>query len=265
MGTLRAVFILCVIGLVTPFGMLAQAILLGVGSPAAKRLPVLYHRFVCWMVGVRIRVHGQLAETRPLLIVANHCSWLDIPVLSTVTPLSFIAKREVAGWPVVGWLAKLQRTIFVDRERRSRTGEAKREIAERLAAGDVMVLFPEGTSSDGNRVLPFRSALIGAVHDAPNDNDSPMPLLVQPLALTYVRLNGLPMGRQHRPVVAWHGDLDMGPHVWHLLSAGTIDVEIALGDPISLATTRERKAVAACAETAVRSMATALISGQMTA
>lgn len=264
MGTLRAIAILLTLGVATPVGMLLQALFLAIGSPAAKSLPVRYHRFVCRLLGVRVICHGRLSEKRPLLVVANHCSWLDIPVLSTIGPVSFVAKHEVSRWPVVGWLAKLQRTIFVDRERRSRTAHVKREIAERLAAGDVMVLFAEGTSSDGNQVLPFRSALIGAVHES-SDGDRPPALLVQPVAVIYVRLNGIPMGRQHRPMVAWHGDLDMGPHVWRLLTAGTVDVEIAFGEPIALNTARERKAVAASAEAEVREMALTLLNGRVPA
>ena len=97
-----------------------------------------------------------------MLIVANHTGWLDIVIFSAVMPLSFVAKSEVDGWPFFGTLARLQRTVFVERARRSQTGEARDAIRERLLAGDTLVLFPEGTSSDGNEVLPFKSALLGA-------------------------------------------------------------------------------------------------------
>jgi lyso-ornithine lipid O-acyltransferase len=262
LGALRAILILLMLALVTPAGMLLQAVLLRVSRRGAAWLPVMYHRFVCRLLGVRIDIRGQLAAGRPLLITANHSSWLDIPVFSAVAPLSFIAKREVAGWPVVGWLARLQRTIFVDRERRSRTGEVNRTIASRLAEGDVMVLFAEGTSSDGNRVLPFRSALIGAVHDVPDRSEDAPALLVQPVAIAYLQLNGLPMGRQHRPLVAWHGDVELAPHVWRLLTAGTIDVVVAFGEPIALGSARQRKEVATRAEQQVRAMLQALVSGR---
>jgi hypothetical protein len=139
------------------------------------------------------------------------------------------------------------------------------KLAVLLLPGIGTYMLTEGTSSDGNRVLPFRSALIGAVHETPEAGTGRPPLLVQPLALTYLRLNGLPMGRQHRPVVAWHGDLDMGPHVWRLLTSGTIDAEIAFGEPIPLPAARERKSVAKRAEAAVRAKAQLLMSGRATA
>lgn len=263
MGNVRAVAILATLALATPPAMLLQAILLAVGAPASRRFPVVFHRFVCRVLGVRIAVHGRLSDERPLLVAANHASWLDIPVLGALAPMSFIAKREVGTWPLIGWLARLQRSIFVDRDRRSRTGDVNREIAARLSAGDTMVLFAEGTSGDGNRVLPFRTALLGAVHQmAPKEDGAPPHLMVQPLAVAYVRLNGLPMGRQHRPVVAWHGSVSLGPHLWRFLKAGQVDVEIAVGAPIALDRAAERKAVAAAAERQVRAMVQTRLTGR---
>ncbi|MEJ8572722.1 lysophospholipid acyltransferase family protein [Microbaculum marinum] len=271
MGTLRAVFILLVIGVVTPPLMVLQMIFLATGASAARTLPVWWHRFVCRMLGVRLTVEGKMSPARPLLIAANHVSWLDINVLASIAPLSFIAKSEVATWPVFGWLAKLQRSVFVDRSRRTRTRHVNNAIAGRLAAGDVMVLFAEGTSSDGNRVLPFRSALLGAAHElARLEDDDGKPagrecsaaIHVQPVALIYTRLNGLPMGRQHRPIVAWHGDIDLGPHLWRLLQAGSIDVTVAFGEPIALVDSAGRKSVAVAAERSVRGMAQKTLAGR---
>lgn len=262
MGSLRALYILLVLTVVTPPMMLAQLVLLAVRSRQAAWLPVRYHRLVCALLGVRVTLHGSLSDARPLLLAVNHVSWLDICVLGSVAPLSFIAKSEVAGWPVFGWLAKLQRSVFVDRNRRSRTAHVNREIAGRLADGDVMVLFAEGTSSDGNRVLPFRSTLLGAVHERAGGNGGEPTLNVQPVALVYTRLCGLPMGFQHRPVVAWHGDIELAPHLWRLLKSGTIDVTLAFAEPIRLAAAADRKKVAGAAEHAVRQRATVLLAGR---
>jgi lyso-ornithine lipid O-acyltransferase len=265
MGTLRALFIVCVLTVVTLPLMLAQLLLLAVGSGAAASLPVFYHRLVCRLVGVRVVLDGRLSQVRPLLIASNHVSWLDISVLASIAPLSFIAKSEVASWPVFGWLAKLQRSVFVDRNRRANTRQVNAQIAGRLRSGDVMVLFAEGTSSDGNRVLPFRSALLGAAHELACDGDDAPVIHVQPVALVYTRLNGLPMGHQHRPVVAWHGDLELAPHLWRLLKAGSIDVTIAFGQPIPLTCAADRKSVAGTAELRVRDMASALLAGRLDA
>jgi lyso-ornithine lipid O-acyltransferase len=161
---------------------------------------------------------------------------------------------------VVKTLARLQRTIFVDRERRSATGGTRAEIAERLSAGDVMVLFAEGTSNDGNRVLPFKTALFGAVPMGREGDERP--LLVQPVSIAYTAVNGLPMGLSHRPLVAWHGDKDLAPHVMQLLRTGPVDATVIFGEPIALAEGRARKEVAWLAEQRVRAAAIGALNGR---
>ena len=202
MEKLRVIFIVAAIGLVTPPLMLLQVVFLALKLPLAKWLPVAYHRFVCRVMGVRITVQGAPSRMRPLLLASNHISWLDIPVISAVAPVSFIAKSEVAGWPVIGWLAKLQRSVFVARERRSQTGVITRHIADRLGRGDAMLLFPEGTTSDGNRIRTFRSALVGAAEALVADGGDGAAIHIQPMALAYTRINGLPLGRPERPHIA---------------------------------------------------------------
>src|SRR6185437_10729059 len=95
-----------------------QLLLVKTGSRYARSFPHWYHRQVCKLIGIRLNVEGKIAEEQGVLIISNHVSWLDITVLSAVAPVSFVAKREVASWPFVSWLAKLQRSVFVDRNRR---------------------------------------------------------------------------------------------------------------------------------------------------
>jgi 1-acyl-sn-glycerol-3-phosphate acyltransferase len=173
-------------------------------------------------------------------------------------PMVFVAKREVGEWPVFGLLARLQRTVFVDRERRHKTGAVNAEIAARLADGDPVVLFGEGTSSDGNRVLAFRSALLGAARDAVAAAGPGGRVLVQPVAIAYTRLHGLPFGRQHRPRVAWYGAMSLGPHLLDVCRQGAIDAVIAWGEPIAYAAGDDRKAIARRLEAEVRRMAAAV-------
>ena len=222
--------------------------------PIQRSIPYLYHRILRALIGVRVREIGRRSTDFPLLILANHASWLDIVVITALTPAVFVAKKEVAGWPIFGWLAKLQRTVFIDRERRHRTGAATQEIAERLNGGDAVVLFAEGTSSDGNRVLPFRSALIGAVHHAIGSSTHHDRVTVQPLSLAYVNLNGLPLGHAFRSRVAWYGDADLVPHLLGVCAAGAVDVVVSWGEPISYDMSADRKDIARVAEQAVRTM-----------
>lgn len=214
---------------------------LAIGGRAAGMVPIAWHRTVLFLLGVRVIVTGRPASERPLLLLANHMSWLDISVLGSIMPLSFVAKSEVADWPIFGWLAKLQRSVFIDRQRRHSTGATADLVAERLSRGDVIVLFAEGTSSDGNRVLPFRSALIGAAQKVLVSTGSAN---VQPVAIAYVRMLGLPIGRQHRPEVAWYGGADLFPHLKRLMARGGIDVHVVFGPAQRLPAGADRKTLA---------------------
>ncbi len=249
MSVIRGTILTAVLGLTTAPLMLVQAALLRLSSPMARTLPWHYHRFLCRLLDIRIHVEGDIPATGPVLIAANHTSWLDIPVLSAIMPLSFIAKSNVAGWPVFGTLARLQRTVFIDRRRRSRTLEQKNEIANRLGQSDILVLFAEGTSNDGNRVLPFLSALFAAADEAAARDPR---VQVLPLSLAYTRLWGMPMDRLTRPEYAWYGDMDLLPHIWTVLKRGPIDVTIRLHRPVSPAVAGGRKRLAALCEAKVR-------------
>jgi lyso-ornithine lipid O-acyltransferase len=253
---IRVIFVILTIVLVTLVLLPFQLIGIAFRLPLQRGVPYLYHRILCALIGVRIREVGKRSTDFPLLILANHASWLDIVVITALTPAVFVAKKEVAGWPIFGWLAKLQRTVFIDRQRRHRTGAATQEIAERLIGGDAVVLFAEGTSSDGNRILPFRSALIGAVHHAIGSSTHHDRVTVQPLSLAYVNLNGLPLGRAFRSRVAWYGDADLIPHLVGVCSAGAVDVTVSWGEPVSYDMSADRKDIARVAEQAVRRMTT---------
>lgn len=228
-----------------------QALAIRFGWRLAGRLPVLFHRSFLRLFGVRIEVHGALDQGSPVLVLANHVSWLDISVLGSLAPLSFVAKSEVARWPVVGLFARMQRTVFIDRARRTHTAAVNKAVAGRLGQGDVVVLFPEGTTSDGNRVLPFRSSLVGAARTAVAELGT-MSVRLQPLAITYVRRNGLPITRRDRPEIAWYGDMDLAPHLAAFLRAGPVDARIAWGAPILFGPDSHRKEATAEAEAAVR-------------
>ncbi len=223
-------------------------------SRLQRIVPNLFHRAACAVIGIRITQIGERTRESPALILSNHASWLDIIVLGAIAPVVFVAKSEVADWPLFGQLAKLQRTVFVERERRHKTGDAARAMGDRLLGGDAVVLFPEGTSSDGIRILPFRSALIGSVHHAIGDSTHHDRVTVQPVSLAYVRYGGVPVGRALRDKVAWYGDVDLIPHLLGVFSSGAVDVTVSWGEPIGYGMTANRKEIARDAENAVRRM-----------
>ncbi|HUJ02249.1 MAG TPA: lysophospholipid acyltransferase family protein, partial [Rhizomicrobium sp.] len=226
----------------------------------SRAIPHRYSRLLCRLFGIRIKVIGKPVADRGVLMVSNHCSWLDPVVLSAVSPASFVAKSEVKTWPLFSTLAKLHRTVFVDRARRSRIGDTRDEIRERLEAGDALVLFPEGTSSDGNRVLPFRSALMGAAETELGKTGRHVP--VQPVSVAYVGVHGIPMGRENRPLYAWYGDMELAPHLWEAFVTGPVDAVVEFHAPITVDTVGGRKALAARAEAIVRAGVMRALAGE---
>jgi 1-acyl-sn-glycerol-3-phosphate acyltransferase len=250
---LRVLVALAVIGLalITLPALPVQWLAVRSKARLARRLPVWWHRRALAALDVRVTSVGRPSPARPLLVTANHVSWLDIPVIASLQPVSFVAKSEVAGWPVFGLFARLQRCIFVDRSRRTATGRAAGEIADRLAAGDCIVLFPEGTSSSGDVVLPFRSALIGATRAAIEESGGSR-VMVQPLTVVYTRIGGMPIGRIDRPRVGWYGDMELLAHLWGVATAGGVDATVVWGDPVEVDETTDRKRLARSLEEVVR-------------
>ncbi len=236
-----------------------QAVLLAAGTRARHAFPRFYHRIVLQLIGLRLEVRGRPCGRHPCLYVCNHTSYLDIEILGALISGSFVAKTEVAGWPFFGLLAKLQRTVFVDR-RRSRVGSHMDAIVERLDAGEQLILFPEATTGDGNRILPFKSALFASAQHQVRGRD----VTVQPVSVAYTRFSNLPMDRDTRPFYAWYGDMDLLPHMWEMVTAGVITVVVEF-HPVTTITAAggNRRALARHCEAVVREGHSLALSGRL--
>ena len=256
----RALFVAIIFFTMTPLLIAAQWLLVKLSLPGWGVIAVNYYRALCAVLRIRVRVVGEPVRDRAVLFVSNHVSWADILAIGSITPIAYVSKSEIAKWPMVGTAAKSQRTVFVDRSRRHQTGDAIAEIVQRLAGGTSVVLFAEGTSSDGNRVLPFRSALVGAVKEASARAESG--ILIQPMSICYTGLNGIPMGRQHRPTVAWYGDLDFMPHIKAFIARGAVDAVVSYGEPVAADGTADRKAMTRSLEGAVRKITSDTLRGR---
>jgi 1-acyl-sn-glycerol-3-phosphate acyltransferase len=220
---------------------LSLRVLAGRAPPALVRS---WHRGCCAIAGLRVRVRGTPATWGPILFVANHVSYLDIVVLGSLVDAGFVAKAEVARWPLIGQIARIGRTIFVDR-RTSRSAGQRDRIAERLAAGDSLILFAEGTSSNGGRVLPFKSALFAAAEPGRHG----AAIRVQPVTVAYARLRcGLPLDYALRPLYAWYGEMDLAPHLWAVLGLPGAVIEVRFHAPVAASDFGSRKALAQHAE-----------------
>jgi 1-acyl-sn-glycerol-3-phosphate acyltransferase len=194
------------------------------------------------IMGVRPRVSGA-PMARGGVVLANHASWADILALRAAAHVTFVSKAEVRGWAGVGWLAAVAGTVFIDR-RRSATKAQGDALLARLAAGDLLCLFPEGTSSDGLRVLPFKSALLSALyHETVCDV-----VWVQPVTLNWIAPRGQPAA-----FFGWWGTMGFEAHIWTVLcrSRGAA-VEVLFHEPRPAQSFPDRKTLARHAEDSVR-------------
>jgi lyso-ornithine lipid O-acyltransferase len=226
------------------------------GSRMGEGLPVLFNRALCAALGVSVRVHGAAASKRPQLVVSNHVSWMDIPILASVRPTEFLAKKEVGAGPIVRALLALQGVALVDRSRRTGIPAVNADIARRMREGAVVILFAEATTGDANRLLRFRSSHFEAIRQTLGA-DCASHAIVQPIFIAYSRRAGLPLGRPERPGVAWYGDMTFLDHFWRVLAAGRIECDIYWGAPIPFFRDSDRKDVARRTEGAVRALARA--------
>ncbi len=239
-GALAAVWTACAV--------LIQSALILLPGTSKMAFSRFYWNVVCRLIGLNVRMIGAVAQRtedgRPVVFVSNHSSWLDVLVLGSRLPACFIAKEEVGGWPIIRTIARLGRTLYV-RRTRSSTGRERDDMVARLAGGDNLILFPEGTTSDGSRVLPFRSAFL-SVAELPVTATGHTPI-IQPVSIVYDRLAGLPTGRAARPLFAWYGDMDIGSHFWRLAQHKGLRASILLHQPLDPEHFASRKELAAAA------------------
>ena len=224
-------------------------------------IPRGFHILGAIFLGLKVTVIGKPVQGRPVLIVSNHISWTDIIAVGSSADVTFVAKKEIEKWFFVNFMAGLQRTLFVDRTRRTDAKRTTTEMAKRMADGGAVLLFAEGQSDIGTHVLPFRSALVGAAQQAMLEAGAGE-VLIQPLTISYTRLQGLPVSRNERSLIAWIKSKSVKQNIREILTGGVKEVTLAFGKPMPLAQGADRKAVTKAAETEVRRMLVALNRGQ---
>ena len=223
-------------------------------------IPRKFHWFGCTFLGMHVNVIGTPSTKRATLLVSNHISWTDIIAVGSKADVTFVAKSEVRDWFFVGFMGSLQRTLYVDRKKRSDAHRASKEMGKRMASGGAVLLFAEGQSDLGTHVLPFRSALIGAAQHAMQEAGAGE-VMIQPLTIAYTKLQGLPVGRTDRSFIAWIKSKSTKQNFTEILTGGTREVTLAFGTPRVLGAGADRKVVAREMETEVRRMLVALNRG----
>jgi lyso-ornithine lipid O-acyltransferase len=218
------------------------------GSAIQHWIQNFFCRTMCRIIGIEIEAVGALGGRAPRFVTANHVSWTDIIAIASLYPLVFLAKTEVKNWPVLGYLARLQGTIFVDRGRRQDIPKVNAALARELRQGRDLVIFAEGTSSDGAKVLKFNASHFAMLHELATGPEN-CAVAVVPVAFAYFPRDD---ARTEKPVdVGWYGDMTFLPHLWSLMRRGGVRCKIIFGAPIDPATFPDRKALAEATQASV--------------
>ena len=253
MTTLRIVWFFAALAFVICPGAPLQWLLRRTGAgAAADRLQVLAAKALCRALRLQVRAHGALPPERPVLVVANHISWTDVLAFASVSPLRFLAKSEVAAWPLLGPAVRAYGTLFVSRRRSRTLGLVNAQIATVLSQGGAALLFAEGTTGNGTRLEPLRSAHLAAAELLLATRPAGTVLPVVPAAIAYTARRGLPLDSAERAAVAWFGDMPLLPHVRFLLRTGPIVCDLAWGPPLLVRRGDDRKVVMATLRNRIR-------------
>lgn len=232
-GALRGFLFLTLTGVLLLVYLAAMAL----GKRATLAVRHLWCSATARILGVRMELVGSPFRACPTLYVANHVSYLDILVLGVLLDGTFIAKSEIAGWPLFGTLGRLTRTMFVRRHWRSALIQ-RNALAARLRAGESFILFGEGTSSNGLGIRPIKTSLLSVAEPWVLD----CPIAVQPVTLIFSRLaDGTPIGPDNCDLYAWHSEAEFVPHLWGALQLGGVQIRAVVGDPVLSWSVKSRK------------------------
>lgn len=236
--------------------LITLSVLFGKIIPSIEKwLPVLFHKMLLWLLSIEVEIIGETDHSKKSnLFISNHLSYLDIPILGSKFPMRFVAKSDVESWPIFGFLAKKGRSIFI---RRNKTDSfiQKNKILDLLSSGDKIFIFPEGTTSDGNRVLEFKSSSFSSVE---NQN-----FIIQPIVIVYSNLNGIPINRWLRPMIAWYGDMDLKPHLSKLVGLISIKAKLIYLEPVNTQNFQNRKDLSKHLEDRIRKVYSSSLSKKL--
>tara|TARA_Y100000022_G_C13224711_1_gene364239 strand:+ start:209 stop:1015 length:807 start_codon:yes stop_codon:yes gene_type:complete len=204
-----------------------------ISKRTSEKIVQIFHKLLLWLININIEVTGERnINDMPTLYISNHLSYLDIPVLGSTLNGRFVAKIEISKWPLIGYLSKVGNTIFINRNLRFLKNN-KSMILDYISKGDNIILFPEGTTSDGIRVLKFKSSLLTSLEQKN--------ILIQPIVISYKSINGMPLNRWLKPIIAWYGDMDLKPHIINILKLFSIKVKVTFLPPFNGRDFRNRK------------------------
>jgi len=223
------------------------------GYAKLSTVPMWFHQGCCRILPMNISTSGKISTKPSTLFVCNHISYLDIFPLGSYLPGFFIAKSEVAHWPLIGQLARFQNTLFFERSGKQALTQIQ-VMKEHLEQGGNLILFPEGTSTSGEEVMPFKSTLFQAAELKQGSS-----VTIQPITITYSKINQQLMTQDLRDYFAWYGTMPFVSHILKMAGMPTATVELILHKPVKLDEFHSRKACALhCSQQVSRGLTEAL-------
>ena len=250
-AVVKIMAIVCVTLLLLPFLLLMCSTKIG-----KRSLIQFFFILVTKIIGMRIMRQGHLTPQRPLLLVSNHASYLDIPALNRCFDCVFVSKKGVRDWPVIGWLTELSGAIFFDRKRSEVLAERKMLKDLLCEEATPVVLFAEGTTSDGNKVLPFKSTMFSLVEHQMQEAvaDEKERITIQPISLAYTHKGKKKLTAASRKLYTWalEDDIPFFPHIWRVLKTGSFTLQIKLHPPVDIQKHKSRKELTSYCENIVR-------------
>lgn len=237
-GLIRLVGVATWIGI----GICVQSFVRVLHLPGRTLLPKLFHKVMTgFVLGLKVEQVGTVSTAKPTLFLSNHMSYLDILTINSLVEASFVSKSEIEDWPLFGFLAKLQDTVFVER-RSVRAAEQTSDLSQHLKRGTSLILFPEGTSTDCATILPFKSSLLQMVYEEGMDD-----ITIQPVSLACYGTGG------QEAFYPWVGDMTLEPHLWNVLQQKGLTARITFHTPVKASAFKNRKELALYAHQQVES------------
>lgn len=204
-------------------------------GPAALVYPRAYHDFCRKLLNIKIITEGEIARGKNVVYVGNHISYLDVQVVGSLLNASFIAKKEVEGWPLFGLLGKMGRTLYISRAPAD-AAKATKMLSDRLEEGLPLIVFAEGTSTNGMQVLPFKSSFFEIFLNKE--------IRIQPFTVSVLEVDGQ---KADSPAVrdqyAWHGDMTLEPHLWCFAKGKGAVIKVSFQEPILSTSFIDRKSL----------------------
>ncbi len=198
-------------------------------------IPKIFFKGLLTLFGISLKIYGR-ANKKGTLFISNHTSYLDIIILGSKLGGKFVAKSEISNWPIINFVVKLGKTIFINRKEILKSRNQVNILSKNLRNGFNVILFPEGTSNDGTQILPFKSSLFGIVEISENRIFE-----LQPVSINYTGFDGLPVNRIFKQFYAWYGSVDLAPHAWKLMGLGTCEITINFHDALEFSRFKSRK------------------------